>query len=124
MIDFRLTEIAEWIYNDFIPVIGGFFENLFSDSIFASMTTEEIQIGCIKVALEALALMIKIGTSIARKKHSKKTVVTGKGFQPKKWSPTGWYWDEDKGVWVPPDFVSEERQMPLDLARGKTYLAR
>ena len=110
MMDFRLTEIAEWIYYDLIPGLGRFFENIFSDSIFASMTIEEIQIGCIKIALEALALavLVKIGTGIARKMHRKKTVVAGKGFKPRKWSPTGWYWDEDKGVWVPPDFVSEE----------------
>lgn len=110
MVDFGLTEIAEWIYYDLIPGIGGFIENVLGQSVFASMTTQEIQIACIKIALEALILagLIKIGRKIGRRQRRKKAVVTGKGFQPKKWSPTGWYWDEDKGVWVPPDFVSEE----------------
>lgn len=62
MMDFELAQIAEWIYYDLAPRIGSFFKNIFADGIFASMTTEEIQIGCIKVALEALALAVPIKT--------------------------------------------------------------
>ena len=29
-------------------------------------------------------------------------------FKQKKWSPTGWYYDEEKGEWVAPDYIVEE----------------
>lgn len=25
-------------------------------------------------------------------------------FKEKKWTPNGWYYDEDKGKWIPPDY--------------------
>ena len=27
----------------------------------------------------------------------------------KKWSPTGWYWDEKKGLWIPPDYLNSKQ---------------
>lgn len=33
-----------------------------------------------------------------------------KKFRGREWYPTGWYWDEDKRSWIPPDYIKEESQ--------------
>ena len=29
-------------------------------------------------------------------------------FKPKQWKPNGWYYDDEKGKWIGPDFPSDE----------------
>lgn len=113
MVSPGLTQVAEWIYHDVIPWIRSFFADLFANNIFTGMSTEEMQILCIRIALEALLLagLIKIGQTIARKtgkKRKSSTAAPSKKFKPKQWSPTGWYWDDEKQIWVPPDYLSAE----------------
>lgn len=43
-----------------------------------------------------------------RKNKPRKVKQSTNNFQPKKWYPTGWYWDEDKQSWIPPDYLKEE----------------
>ena len=112
MIDSVLTKIALWIQSNVIPSFHDLFNNLKNLQISNSMTPEEIQLAAIKIALEALLIicLLKIGNRIRHKKQKKKDSPqkSTSTFQPKIWSPTGWYWDEKKGEWVAPDYTTKE----------------
>lgn len=115
MIDPALTKLSQWIVYEFVPKIKTFFSEYFKSSIFNTMNTEELQVYFIKITLEAILIIIiyKIGFHFARKARKKarnKPTKSQKQFQPKKWSPTGWYWDDDKQTWIAPDYISKESQ--------------
>ena len=119
-IDPALTRIANWIIRDIIPPIKAFFREFFSNTIFETMTTEELQIYFLKIALQSLVLLClyRIGVRSARRSREKKKYRQKKTkpikynsnyeIAQKKWSSTGWYWDEKKQSWIPPDYLSEE----------------
>ena len=80
------------------------------------MSPEELQIGCIKIALEAIAIAIAIKISqkiytkpkqATKKARQNQAKTTGK-FKPKKWSPEGWVWNEEECLWEPPDYIIKE----------------
>ena len=113
MIDPAVTKISQWIVLDLIPTIKAFFTEYFSTNIFTTMTTEELQIYFMKIALYAVLFIVlyKIGLAWARlikrkKRRSKRPISRSK----KIWSPTGWYWDEKKQKWTPPDYLSKESE--------------
>ena len=117
MIDAALTRIARWIQSSVIPEFKYFFEIVTNIKLFDNMSPEELQLACIKLALEALLLIVllKIGRAIAkrvnkkqRRKAKSRPQTASKKFQPKTWSPTDWYWDEEKGEWVAPDYINTE----------------
>ena len=112
MIDSVLTKIALWIQNKIIPSFHLLFKNISNLQISTDMTPEEIQLAAIKIALEALLIicLLKIGGRIRQKKDKPKDIPqkSTNSFQPKIWSPTGWYWDDKKGKWVAPDYTNKE----------------
>lgn len=34
-------------------------------------------------------------------------------FKPKQWKPNGWYYDDEKGKWISPDFPENKSQVSL-----------
>ena len=112
MIDSVLTKIALWIQNKIIPSFHVLFNDIKNLQISTSMTPEEIQLAAIKIALEALLIicLLKIGSRTRHKKHKQKDIPqkSTSSFQPKIWSPTGWYWDDKKGKWVAPDYTTKK----------------
>ncbi len=116
--------LANWIINTAIPAVKAFSADYFSNTIFHTMTTEELQIYFLKIALEAIciAILIKIGSSSSRKrKKMKKSKPIKRAATPsQKWSPTGWYWNEKEGLWEPPDYIVKEshERWRYDKVRG------
>lgn len=115
MVDPALTKLAYWIINSLVPNIKTFFSDFFRSTIFDTMTTEEIQVFFLKIAVEAIIILIlyKIGIHFAKKTERKarnKKIGNKKHFKGKTWSPTGWYWDDDKRAWIPPNYLSKESQ--------------
>ncbi len=120
MVDQSLGRVFYWIRHRMLPEAFDFLAEMFKENIFTKYTPEEIQFYCLKLAVEALILLVcyRIGCYWADKKRKKerknkqaklsKTETVRKPFKPKKWSPTGWYWDEEKEVWVAPDYLSQE----------------
>ena len=127
MIDQFFQRLAEKIHGVMLPQLKQLISELMTNNIFEKMSTEELQIGCIKIALEALALIIVI--TISRKlcakprKSARKTTAkqsqTGKNFKPKEWSPTGWVWNEVEGIWEAPDYIIKESNERWQYDRSK-----
>ena len=111
-LDHVSTKIANWIVRDAVPAVKAFFQEYFSNTIFHSMTPEELQIFFLKIAIQAVILIIILGIRPGRKKKSRKqpnrNIRTNRNQPTQKWSPTGWYWDDKKQSWIPPDYLSEE----------------
>lgn len=109
MIDNFFHQLAKEIVTR-IPKEGiDFLSDMLSNNVFQTMTEEELQIACIKIALEALTLaaVMMISRHIHKNKTKKKTPTNqpaGKPFKPKKWNPDGYYFDEDKNQWIDPDY--------------------
>lgn len=89
----------------------------------------ETQVGSIKIALEALAIVfaiwlgntVRVGSKKKNKTQTSKPGIqskeevqtkygTGKGFTPPKWKKDGRYWDEKKKKWINPDYVSKSQK--------------
>lgn len=112
MIDQFFQSIAEQIHGVLLPGINRAISNAIFNSTIQEMSTDEIQIACIKLALKALALVfiIWIGrilrSSLSAKKREKKIKTK---IHEKLWTPDGWYWDDKKGKWVGPDFPQNKK---------------
>lgn len=113
-------KIAEWIIQDKVPAIKETLRQIFSNTIFHTMSSEELQILFLKYAIEAVFIigLWTIGVTFANLIRKKEKSRKGrqkkmKSTQPKvsdqkKWSPTGWYWDDESQSWIPPDYLSQE----------------
>lgn len=119
MIDATVSRWAKWIQDAVIPQFSYLIETLRNFRPFENTSPEELQFQCIRLAIYAVLLIIlvsigrKIGSWFMRttaKKRKQKRIKKQikKQIQQKKWSPTGWYWDEEKGEWVPPDYLNTE----------------
>ena len=64
------AKIANWIVLEAIPAVKAFFNEYFSNTIFHTMTTEELQIYFLKIAIQAIILIMILGI---RPKKSKKS---------------------------------------------------
>ena len=42
-------------------------------------------------------------------------------FKPKKWKPSGWYYDDEKGKWISPDFSENKSQVSLMPSKKKWW---
>ena len=111
MIDQAFQRAAEKIRTMIPPEWNEFLSDLISSNIFQTMTEDELQIACIKIALEALSLalflwIVRKIRKAAKKKKEKAAAApsTEKKFQPKKWKTDGSYYDEKKKKWINPDF--------------------
>lgn len=116
MIDRAFQTVAEQIHGVLMPGINQAIFDAIHSPVFQKMTTDEIQIACIKLALEAVALiaLIWIGRKIRciRKKNPKKIEIKrGKktDIPEPLWTTDGWYWDDKKGKWIGPDFPSQKK---------------
>ena len=112
-LDHVSSKIANWIVLEAVPAIKAFFNEYFSNTIFHTMTTEELQIYFLKIAVQAIILILILGIRPKKsKKCSKKRVnpksKTTKSEPKQKWTPTGWYWNEKEGLWEPPDYIVKE----------------
>lgn len=120
------AKIANWIVLVAAPAVKAFFNEYFSNTIFHNMTTEELQIYFLKIAIQAIILALILGIRPKFKSKKKnKTVVNRNSkkarYEPKqKWSPTGWYWNEKEGLWEPPDYIVKEsnERWRYDKVRG------
>lgn len=75
----------------------------------AQIGVQGADIDTIKLALQIAFAVIVIWLYIRRdkpqqQKDVKVTYGTGKKFKPTKWTPEGYYYDEEKKIWVEPDF--------------------
>lgn len=117
MIDQAFRRAAEQIHGYMLPELKQLISDMLHNNIIQQLGPEEFQIRCIKFALEALALaaLIWIGSLIrngSKKNNTQKQKPKKKTRkQPQQtWTPTGWYWDEKKREWIPPDFLNQESQ--------------
>lgn len=121
----RIAEkAATWIIMEAVPAVKAFFHEYFSNTIFHTMTTEELQIYFLKIAIQAIILILILGIRPKNKKSNKKATKRNTKtarYEPKqKWSPTGWYWNEKEGLWEPPDYIIKEshERWRYDKVRG------
>lgn len=119
------AKIANWIVLEAIPAVKAFFNEYFSNTIFHTMTTEELQIYFLKIAIQAIILILILGIRPKKSKKSSKKIVnrkpkTAKSGPKQKWTPTGWYWNEKEGLWEPPDYIVKEshERWRYDKVRG------
>ena len=117
MIDQAFRRVAEQIHGYMLPELKQVFSDMLHNNIIHQLGPEEFQIRCIKYALEALALaaLIWIGTRIRNGKKKKcaqkpKPKKKPRNLPNRTWTPTGWYWDEKKQTWIPPDFQNQDSQ--------------
>lgn len=115
MIDQAYQKIAEQIHYVLLPGISKAFSDALHSNVFLQMNPDELQITCIKLALEALSLTILIWiTRIIRSGSRKRRPPKPKAKQvPKvkmerKWTTTGWVWNEKECIWEPPDYIIKE----------------
>lgn len=114
MIDQAFQTIAEQIHGVLMPGINQAIFNAMHNNVFQHMTTDQIQIACIKIALEAMAFAVlywigrTIGKRLTSRKRRSKPRRELKTVPERRWTPTGWYWDDKKQSWIPPDYLSEE----------------
>ena len=40
-----------------------------------------------------------------------------KQFKEKQWYPTGWYFDDETGLWTAPDYINNDPNNPMDVWR-------
>ena len=118
-------KVATWIIMDAVPAVKDFFREYFGNTIFHTMSTEELQIFFLKIAIQAIVLAIILGIQpISKRKKKRNTNANirkkSKSEPKQKWSPTGWYWNEKEGLWEPPDYIIKEshERWRYDQTRG------
>lgn len=116
MIDQAFQTVAEQIHGVLLPGINQAISDVLHNNVLQHMSTDQLQIACIKIALQALTLiaLIWIGRNIhkmlstnrknRRQKKNKKPEVP-----QKRWTSDGWYWDDKKGKWIGPDFQNKNK---------------
>lgn len=115
MIDQAFQTVAEQIHGVLLPGVKQAISNAVFHSNIQDMSTDEIQIACIKLALEALTLVLIIWigriirSSLSAKKREKKFKRSKTEIPEKLWTTDGWYWDDKKGKWVGPDFPQNKK---------------
>ena len=65
---------------------------------------------CLEISFIVLTLWLYIRRN--KRKASKEPVTPyypGKGFKPRRWTPDGYYYDEEKQRWIGPDFKNKDK---------------
>ena len=115
MIDQAFQTVAEQIHGVLLPGMKQAISDVLHNNVFQHMTQDQIQIACIKFALEAitLAALIWIGRMVRkalynnRRKKAEKKPKKPEVYD-KRWTTDGWYYDEKKGKWIGPDFPQKK----------------
>jgi hypothetical protein len=97
MLESILQTITEFIYGG-LTQIG-----------IIDIDIDAIKLG-VKISIIIIALWLAIHRNKRRKpKEEPKTYGTGKSFKPPRWTPDGYYYDQEKQRWIGPDFKPKDK---------------
>lgn len=97
MLDSILQTAAEFVYGGLTQIgITG-----------ANLDTIKL---CLEISFIILALWLYIRRNKLRAaEEPAKHYYPGKGFKPPRWTPNGYYYDEEKQRWIGPDFKKKDK---------------